>query len=351
VSGFGPPPGPPEAPARARRATYLPPGGIGTAGQTAYRGRYALTRSAKPGIIPLAPLHLGDLLDGSVKHVRRNPGPVLGASAIVNALAAIPVIALVTIALAGTWMRTTGVSTVIGSSSVAPLVGLGGTAYATLVLTGVLAYAAGEAALGRRRRLDAIWAALRPRLWTVLGSQALVVLVAAGPWAVLVGMLALTSDSSVPLLLLVGSGFGLLAVAANILLLPRLLYAAPASLLEGLTIGRAFRRSWTLSRGRAWSLIGVLALVLALATIVFWMLQLPQQLLYNGVLDLLELAPRLRDEAGSVVFALATLGSAITVTPFIATSIVLHYLDARMRKEGFDLALLRAATADAEGHS
>ena len=291
------------------------------------------------------------LLDGSVKHVRRNAGPVLGASALVNAITALPVITVVTVALAGSWLRTTGVSSVIGSSAVSPLLGLAGTAYATLVLTGILSYAVAEAALGRRRHLETIWAAVRPRLWTILGSQALVLAAAVLPWALLVGMLALAARQSVPVLLLTGFGFGLLAVTANVVLLPRLLYAAPASVLEGLTLGRAFRRSWTLSRGRFWSLIGVLALVGALAVLVFWVTEFPQQLLYNLLVDMLELSPRVRDEAGSVTFALANLGSAIIVTPFLATNVVLHYLDARIRKEGFDLALIRAAAADAEARS
>ena len=57
------------------------------------------------------------------------------------------------------------------------------------------------------------------------------------------------------------------------------------------------------------------------------------------------------DSVGSFTVALANLGAAIIVTPFVATSVVLQYLDARMRKEGFDLALQRAAAADAENRS
>ena len=46
----------------------------------------------------LAPSRLGDLLDGSVKHIRRNPGPVLGVSALANAFSVLPVLVLVTAA-------------------------------------------------------------------------------------------------------------------------------------------------------------------------------------------------------------------------------------------------------------
>ena len=57
------------------------------------------------------------------------------------------------------------------------------------------------------------------------------------------------------------------------------------------------------------------------------------------------------DSIGNFNFALANLGAAILVTPFVATSMALHYLDARIRKEGFDLALQRVATADMEARS
>jgi hypothetical protein len=150
---------------------------------------------------------LGDLLDGSVKHIRRNPGPVLGVSALANAFSVLPVLVLVTAAFAGSWLRATRVSTIMDAWAVGAALNLVGTIYATLVLTAVLSYAAAEAALGRRRRLGEIWAAVRSRIWTVLGSQALVVLAAALPWALLVGMLSIAGQDSVWVVLLVGLGF------------------------------------------------------------------------------------------------------------------------------------------------
>jgi len=354
VSGFGPPPGPPEAPVHVRRASYLPPGGLGArpaASVAANRGRYALTRGAKPGIIPLAPLRLGDLLDGSVKHIRRNPGPVLGVSALANAFSVLPVLVLVTAAFAGSWLRATRVSTIMDAWAVGAALNLVGTIYATLVLTAVLSYAAAEAALGRRRRLGEIWAAVRSRIWTVLGSQALVVLAAALPWALLVGMLSIAGQDSVWVVLLVGLGFGLLAIAANAFVLPRLLYSGPAAVLEGLSLRRSFARSWSLSRGRAWSLVGVLCVVVGLAFIVYWVVELPQLGIYGLLTGFLEITGPAADSIGNFNFALANLGAAILVTPFVATSMALHYLDARIRKEGFDLALQRAATADMEARS
>jgi hypothetical protein len=40
----------------------------------------------KPGVIPLRPLGVGEILDGAVTTIRRNPGPMLGLSAIVAVL-------------------------------------------------------------------------------------------------------------------------------------------------------------------------------------------------------------------------------------------------------------------------
>src|ERR671918_262293 len=39
--------------------------------------------AVKPGVIPLRPLGVGEILDGAVTTIRRNPGPMLGLSAIV----------------------------------------------------------------------------------------------------------------------------------------------------------------------------------------------------------------------------------------------------------------------------
>ncbi|MFW5899334.1 MAG: hypothetical protein ACOCUN_02570, partial [Jiangellaceae bacterium] len=39
--------------------------------------------SVKPGVIPLRPLGVGEILDGAVTTIRRNPGPMLGLLAIV----------------------------------------------------------------------------------------------------------------------------------------------------------------------------------------------------------------------------------------------------------------------------
>ena len=40
----------------------------------------------KPGVIPLRPLGVGEILDGAISYIRANPGVTLGLSAVVITL-------------------------------------------------------------------------------------------------------------------------------------------------------------------------------------------------------------------------------------------------------------------------
>jgi len=353
VSEFGPPPGPPLSTDRGRRASYLPPGGLagGTAAGAAGAvglARYAVTRSARPGIVALRPLGLGDVVDGSVKLARRNPRTVLGVAALANAAAAVPAVLLESASAAGSWMRSSGVAAVVDARSWAMLLGLGGTAYAVLLLAGLLAPAAEEALLGHRPGLGALWAAVRPRVWALAATQLLVLAALVLPWLVLVGGLAAVSRSSVLAVLGTGALLTLAAIAADAVLLPRLLFVAPVQVLDGLAPRAALRRSWALSKGRAWSTGGTFVLATVVAAVVFWVLQLPQWLVYNLLVGLFEPSQTVRDLASSFDFTLASLVSAILVSAFLAGTTVLRYVDARMRAEGYDLVLLRTAASEAQ---
>ncbi len=346
MSGFGPPPGATEGETRTRPAAYLPPGGLARArgGAGAAYGRYAVPTFGKPGIIPLKPLGLGDLLDGAIKHVRRNAGPVLGLSCAVNVAAAVPVLLLVIALVAGSLLSATRLTRVIDAGLLTTLLSFGGSGLACLLLTGVLAPAVAEATLGRRLDAATVWAQVRPRIWAVIGSQLVVTAALLGPWLVLAVLLALLAQGSVPVLLLVGLLGGLAALLTGAWLTPRLIFSGPAIVLEGHGLRAGLRRAWLLSRRRYWAVVGVGLLALLIVTVVFWMVQLPQLLIFNLALDQLELAPQTRDEAGSFAFTLANLGAAALVTPGMAGLFVLLYLDARMRLEGFDLVLQRTAT-------
>ncbi|PID95962.1 MAG: hypothetical protein CSA84_07490 [Actinomycetales bacterium] len=341
MTGFGPPPGAPTPQQRSRRASYLPPGGLRPrasilppAGQ-----RMALATSARPGIILLRPLGLADLLDGAVKHVRRNAGPVLGWAAVVNCVAALPVI-LVGLVIGGSRSVFGGL---LGADWAVFLLAVASTGSAVLLLTGVLSPPVGEAALGRRSDFVTIWRELRPRLWRLLVGESLVVAAAMLPWLLLVVIVTLlinTDGFAVLAVVLIGI---LLALASNAWVLPRLVFVAPAIMLERRGVGEAWNRSWQLSRRHYWSIVGTFLTCGVIVLFTAWIFLLAQLGLYWVTLSALELPYYLGELAGLLTTALAFLGTATIYAPFLASTTVLQYVDARMRSEGFDVVLLRAA--------
>ncbi len=344
MSGFGPAPGPATNDTPRRPPSYLPPGGLGSpSGRTAAR-RYAVTASHRPGIIPLKPLGVGDVFDAATKHTRRNPGTVLGLSALTNAAALVPAVLVGILVLSGTWFQRIGASAVLSPQTAGTLLLMAGTAYASFALTGLLALAVGEAVLGRRVEFTEARRAVGRRLLAIVAAALVPCAALTVPWVVLVFGLALASrgsDATVALVLLV---LGAVVAVTVTWLVPKVILAPPALMLEGLGVRAAVRRAWLLSRGRYWSLLLVTLLAGALGALLFFVLQLPLAILGSLLVDLLNLPYPMRPGASQIVTALSTLGSAVIVTPFLATTVILQYVDARMRKEGLDLVLLRRAT-------
>ncbi|WP_295696202.1 hypothetical protein [Lapillicoccus sp.] len=389
MTGFGPPPGTPAESARQRPPSYLPPGGLshpsagmpgaplpspvappeggllapgaslapgGGAGPTAYSaarsgrpgrtfGPPLMTSSHKPGIIPLRPMALGDLLDGAVKHSRRNPGPVLGLTLLVLGVGVVPAVLLSGVALAGNWYAALDLGAVLSTSEFSlVLLGLG-ILFATLVVTGMLAQPVAEATLGHRLDLGQIWTAVRPRLLRLVGLQAVVILLVAIPTALVVLALVLLRNGS-GLLLFVLAAFGLVVLVVwNSLVIARTVLAGPALVLERKTIRASFRRAWALSRGSFWRVGGTTVLVTTLAGVVFLAIDLPLTLVLSLLSLPFNLSATTEQAATSLAINIATLVSSAVVVPVIGGAICLVYLDQRMRKEGFDLVLLRAASS------
>ena len=358
MSWFGPPPGASEPTAPRRPASYLPPGGLGSPGNvgsageapgsaTAYRHRYAVGAAHKPGLIALKPLSPGDILDGSTRLVRRGAGTVLGMSALTNAVAVLPAVALVVGVLAGTWLQRSGISRVINTGSMVGLLLTGGTVLATIVLTGLLAPVAGEAILGRRVNLAEAWSGVRSVLPRVLATSVAVAGVAVGPWVALVLGLVLVANAPVPVVLVVGLLLGAAALVASVALLPRVVFAGPAVALEGVGVRAGLARATELSRGRYWPILGVSLLAVAVSALVFLLLELVGLVVGGIAIDLLDLTRVQTASAMSFVTPLSTLVAASLVSPFLAGTVILQYVDARMRKEGLDLVLLRRTSARA----
>jgi hypothetical protein len=321
------------------------------------------TPPPKPGVVPLRPLALGDLLDGAVQTMRQNPRVMLGLSAAVMAVAAVLSTAFILVGLprmasgietADDRLQAEQVASLLTGGVISFLLPLLVQTLATIVLTGILIVAVSQAVLGRRPAVGEVWARARPRLLALIGlsllSALIVVLVMAV--AIVPGVLLLVADMSVGGGLALAGGI-VVAIVAAVLIYVRLAFAAPALLLERLGVAAALTRSWRLVAGSWWRTFGILALGAIIAAAINGLVQLPFSLVGNLVGALVGSgdAQSLGDVTSGMQIALVitNVGSVLasTVTaPFTAALTALLYIDLRIRREGLDVALARAAAQE-----
>jgi hypothetical protein len=106
--------------------------------------------------------------------------------------------------------------------------------------------------------------------------------------------------------------------------------AAPAIVLEGVSGWGGLKRSWQLTRGLGWRLLGIRLLLLLITAII------------SGVFStLLTLAGAGLDANGQfIVSEVAGAVVAVFVSPITYIAVTLLYYDTRIRKEGFDIEML-----------
>ena len=351
----GPPPGPP--PGQAAGGWGAPP--------PAYNTGYGIPGAApwqpppKPGVVPLHPLGLGELLDGAVQTMRQNPRVMLGLSAAVMAVVGVLSTGFMVVGLPRLMSAVDSPEGEIGAGDISNLVSGGFTGFvvpvvlqvlATIVLSGMLTVAVSEAVLGRRPSAGQVWAKARPRVLALIGLSLLTGLLVTLAVAVFVlpGAVLLTvSGAAGGIALLFGVPAAIwLAVWASI----RLAFAAPALLLEDLGVVASMRRSWRLVHGSWWRMLGVLLLTSVIASVANGLLQAPFSII-GGVLAAVatpESAATAADITPMLVIStvVGNIGAVIASTvsaPFVAAVTALLYIDLRIRREGLDVALARAA--------
>lgn len=313
---------------------------------------------AKPGIIPLRPLGVGEILDGAVSTMRAHWRTVLGIS-----LAVAVVVQFAATVVNGLWLSEASdlnaltrdpqptpdelMDAMTGSlqvSGVRALVETLGTVLATAMLTIVIS----RAVLGRSVSVGEAWRDSRPQLLRLLGLLfllpllvALAMFVASAPGGVL---LAAGLRPLGIALLLVGVLAGLVAA---VWLWVRFSLAAPALMLEKQGVITAMRRSAKLVRGSWWRVFGVQLLATILVVIIASVIQMPATLVGmlasgQGLSAFAESAPTTSWSYLISVGIGAVIASTITF-PIRAGVTALLYLDQRIRREALDLELARAA--------
>ncbi|WP_127573958.1 glycerophosphoryl diester phosphodiesterase membrane domain-containing protein [Georgenia faecalis] len=306
----------------------------------------------QPGIIPLRPLTLGEIYDGAFRAIRTNPGVMFGLSAIVVALST--VIELVVVGAYLSDLESVLLSSSLSSSAdlvdafnpgmlAGALLASVVTGFATVVLTGLLILSVSESVIGRRAPIGEVWRRARGQVWRLLALTVLLwvgamVLTFAGVFALafLVAGLTTLAGDSVALAVIVT----IVAFLALALLLAylgvRTMLAPPAIMLERSHVFASIGRSWRLTRGHFWRLLGIMLLTLVLLGILQGILTVPFSIVgsLGGAGDVTW--PLILSVVGqSVVSAVAI--------PFVAAVLALLYIDVRMRTEALDVELARAA--------
>ncbi|MFJ2814123.1 glycerophosphoryl diester phosphodiesterase membrane domain-containing protein [Streptomyces sp. NPDC087294] len=352
IPGQAPPPPPP-----GQGWGTPPPGGPGPYGGGWGNAWGGPPPAAKPGVIPLRPLSVGEILDGAVSTMRAHWRTVLGISLAVAVLTEILVVLLQGLVLNDTTRaidlndpgaspddlaRAMG-STLIGSGAVS-LISLVGTVVATALLTTVTS----RAVLGKPVATGEAWRDARPQLLRLFGLIVLLFLIAVG--VILVGAL--------PGIAVAASGVGPAGVALTVLgclaggivavwLMFRFSLASPTLMLEKQGIKKALGRSVKLVRGSWWRVFGIQLLATIIAGIVASLVVVPFTLI-GGLFGGSGFGGLLSETGGlSWTFLIisgigSVIGSTITF-PITAGVTVLLYIDQRIRREALDLELARAA--------
>jgi Membrane domain of glycerophosphoryl diester phosphodiesterase len=322
-----PPPPPPPPPGWSNQPPTGPPPSWAGYTPAAPYGGYAYGQAAaapKPGVIPLRPLGVGEILDGALSTVRANWKVMLG-----SALVVVGVGQVVSFLLNISVLGNLGSSSTFDDNGV-PRTGFGGGGIVVLLLSIGVQYAAllvlgglctvvvGRAVLGEQPTFAVAWAQLRPHLLKLFGVAILTTL------AVIAGLV----------LCIVGAVWVGVGLAV----------AVPALILERGRVTESLGRSWNLVQGGWWRTFGILLLGVVIIYVIQLAVSIPLlvvSFVLSGVFS---------DPSGPTslvpVEAFSALAGIIagTITyPFQASMTALIYVDRRMRKEGLDLELQRAS--------
>ncbi|MFF9777713.1 glycerophosphoryl diester phosphodiesterase membrane domain-containing protein [Streptomyces sp. NPDC013978] len=352
--GYGPPGGP-GAPG-GHPGHGAPGPGYGTPGWGGGWG--GPPPAAKPGVIPLRPLGIGEILDGAVSTMRTHWRTVLGISLAVAVVTQIGVILLQGLVLndaastdalndptatPGELGRALG-DTLL-STSVVMVISLLGTIIATALLTTVTS----RAVLGKSVTTAEAWRDARPQLLRLGGLTVLLLVIAVLILTVGItpGVLLASGGSTGPGVLLAFLG-GLGAFVLTVWLMIRFSLASPALMLEKQGVRKSMGRSVKLVRGSWWRVLGIQLLAAIIAYVVASIVVIPfsfagAALDGDGISGLLATGGTALGWTYLVISGVgAVIGSTLTF-PISAGVTVLLYIDQRIRREALDLELGRAA--------
>ena len=303
---------------------------------------------AQPGIIPLRPLTVGELFNGAFQAVRVNPQTMFG-----FAFAIMAVVGLVQAFFASS--STSSLTRALSSGDTEDLVySLGGsmgsfvtsglTLLATAFLSGMLALTVWDAVLGRKSSPADAWHRFSPRFVPVLlatlliGIIEFVVIVLVLLVFMIPFFLVLVNAASARSYDSASAGIGgalsiiFLMIVALIVVAcfftVKFAFTSSAVVLEGLGPVDAIKRSWSLSKGSFWRILGRILLIGVVIGLI-------SSVLGAVVGAILGVGANAADSVGMLVAFSAFVSALLSavVIPVQSSFYTLMYLDERMRKE------------------
>jgi hypothetical protein len=224
-------------------------------------------------------------------------------------------------------------------------------ALAVTVVTGLLIIAVSNAVLGRKTAPGALWQRTKSRVPALIGLSLLLVAASMAIAALLLGpgnaVLVISGGDVTGVLLL------LLGVLLSIVVYVALFYglwslAAPALLLEDLSITASLRRSARLVRRSFWRVLGIMLLTTVLVGFLSGVISVPFAIL-SSVIGFAQDPPNTYSSFPLTLVQLlvSQIGSVLAgavLYPLTAAVTALLYIDLRMRTEGLDIELMRATS-------
>jgi Membrane domain of glycerophosphoryl diester phosphodiesterase len=310
----------------------------------------------KPGVIPLRPLGVGEILDGAFASIRRNPKAILGLAAVVMTISAVisATITRTLLNLGGLNLPTPGqqltpaqATHLVGRIIAVVVPAFGLTLLLTFIvqaiLAGLLAPIIARGVSGQQISAADAWQATRPRLPSLLLATLLVLLAGLGPLLILGLIVGIAFVAGAPpAVYAVVALLGLVALVLTIWFSTMFSLVTPVVVLENESPGRALGRSWRLVARSFWRVFGITLLAGIIVAVAGGILQLP--FTFFGALSGSGIA-------ATVILVIGTIAAGTVTRPITAGVTVLLYVDMRMRKEGLDLALRTASGTGQPGNS
>ena len=313
---------------------------------------------AKPGIIPLRPLTIGDLFSGAFEAIRSNPKVLFGFTVVIMLL--VSLIASVSILLSGLGYEsvtgaandpqalqrsTTDEANALLLRMISSMVQWIVTFAGTSILTGLLASTVSQMTVGRKLTLSEAWAMTRKRLGSLIGSFALTALITATPivlWIVAVFVSIAVVDGNRDMWWLALLTFA--AIIPIFILLyffqVKLLFAPICAVLEEIGPVASLKRSWSLVKGEFWPTLGRFLLMNLVIGFIGGFIGF-----IIGLIGGLFTLAVTNDPSSPIGLAISMffvmLGSGLLL-PFSAAFETLMYTDLRIRKENFAAVLAQA---------